>query len=242
MNHLAARHRYGLTATDHRADGLIKATFALLGNVAYEIPKEAVADRVTDVKIKTINTDAELTEECQGPDGMKDYAKLLHHVTTDKNRNNLIVQKLIEDKEHSCIILSDRLEQLESIRNMLPEDMRELSVYINGKMTSKKAKEERKNAMDLMRSGAKKYLFGSYKIAREGLDIPCLDRLFMASPVKDPAVVEQSVGRIRRTCTGKTETPVVYDFKDTNIGMYIGWYKKRCTTYRKVGAKIEEDF
>lgn len=240
LNHLAARHRYGLTATDHRSDGLIKATFALIGKVMYEIPKEAVADRVTDVIIRTIETETDMTDECLNPDGTMDYTKLLHHIVTDEERNKLIARKIIEEKNHSCIILSDRLEQLETIRNLLPYEMQEQSVYINGKMTSKVAKAEREHALEQMRTGEKKYLCASYKLAREGLDIPCLERLFMASPVKDPAVVEQSVGRIRRTAEGKKDVPVVYDFEDVNIGMCCGWYKKRKTVYRKIGAKIEE--
>ena len=240
LNHLSARHKYGLAATDHRADGLIKATFALIGNVAYEIPKEATADRVTGVKVRTVDTETEITEECLGVDGMIDYTKLLKHITTDEERNRLIARKVIEEKDHSCLILSDRLDQLEAIRDYLPAEMRELVVYINGKMTSKAAKEERENGLEQMRTGEKKYLCASYKIAREGLDIPRLDRLFLASPVKDPAVVEQSVGRIRRTAEGKTEIPVVYDFRDIKIGMCCGWYKKRCTTYRKVGVIFEK--
>lgn len=239
LNHLSARHKYGLTATDHRADGLIKATFAMIGKVAYEIPKEAAADRVTGVKIRTIPTDTEITDDCLGTDGMIDFAKLLKHITTDPERNKLIARKIIEEKNHSCIILSDRLEQLEEIRNLLPYEMQEKSAYINGKMTSKKAKAERENALEQMRTGEKKYLFASFKIAREGLDVPILGRLFMASPVKDPAVVEQSVGRIRRTDKNKIDTPVAFDFKDENIGMCVGWYKKRCTTYRKMGAEFE---
>lgn len=240
LNHLAARHKYGLTATDHRADGLIKATFALVGKVMHEIPKEATASRVTDVKIRTVNTDTDITDDCLGPDGMINYTALLKHIVTDFDRNKLIARKIIEEKGHSCIVLSDRLEQLEAIRNLLPYEMQEQSVYINGKMTSKAAKKERQLAMEQMRTGEKKYFFGSYKIAREGMDIPCLDRLFMASPVKDPAVVEQSVGRIRRVSDGKTDVPVVYDFRDENIGMCCGWYKKRCTSYRKMGAEIEK--
>lgn len=239
LNQLAARHKIGLTATVHRADGLIKATFALLGNVAYEIPEEATADRVTDVKIRTIETGADLTDDCLNDDGTISYVKLIETLTTDWERNKLIAKCIMDCKGHSCIILSDRLNQLELIRKMLPYEMQEQSVYINGKMTSKKAKEERQKAMEQMRTGEMKYFFGSYKIAREGLDIPCLDRLFMASPVKDPAVVEQSVGRIRRTSDGKTETPVVYDFYDKEIGMCSGWYKKRCSVYRKIGAEIE---
>lgn len=241
LNHLAARHKYGLTATDHRADGLIKATFALIGKVMYEIPKEATASRVTGVKIRKVGTDTDITDDCLGTDGMINYTALLKHIVTDAERNKLIARKIMAEKVHSCIILSDRLEQLEAIRNLLPYEMQEESVYINGRMTSKSAKAERQQAMELMRTGEKKYFFGSYKIAREGLDIPCLDRLFMASPVKDPAVVEQSVGRIRRTSEQKTDVPVVYDFVDENIGMCMGWYKKRCTVYRKIDAEIEKE-
>ena len=242
LNHLAARRKIGLTATDHRADGLIKATFALIGKVAYEIPKEATANRITDVKIRTVETETDITDDCLGTDGTINYTALLKHIVTDHDRNKLIARKIIEEKKHSCIILSDRLDQLEAIRNMLPYEMHEKAVYINGKMTSKTAKAEREHGLEQMRTGEKKYLFASYKIAREGLDIPCLDRLLMASPVKDEAVVEQSVGRIRRTADGKTEIPVVYDFKDINIGMCCGWYKKRCSVYRKIGAEIEKGF
>ena len=240
LNHLAARVKIGLTATPHRADGLIKATFALIGKVAYEIPAEATADRVTDVKVKTIPTNTDITIECLGPDGMINFTKLIKHITTDEDRNKLIARKIIEEKGRSCIVLSDRLEQLETIQSMLPDEMQEQSVYINGKMTSKSAKADRQSGMEQMRSGEKKYFFGSYRIAREGLDIPRLERLFMASPVKDPAIVEQSVGRIRRTSDSKTDIPIVYDFKDENIGMCVNWYKKRCTVYRKMGAEIEK--
>ena len=240
LNHLAARHRYGLTATPHRSDGLIKATFAIIGKVVYEIPKEATADRTTAVKIKVIETNTEITDECLGTDGMIEYAKLLNHIVTDEERNKMIVQKIIEEKEHSCIILSDRLNQLETIRSMLPYEMQEQSAYINGKMTSKAAKKERCQALEDMRTGRKKTLFASYSLCKEGLDIPCLDRLFMASPVKDDAVVEQSVGRIRRTDESKTDVPIVYDFKDVKIGMCVGWYKIRRRKYRELDAEIME--
>ena len=59
--------------------------------------------------------------------------------------------------------------------------------------------------------------------------------------MKFSSVVTQSVGRIRRTAKGK-ETPIVYDFRDVNIGFCEGCYKKRCTSYRKMGAEIEKGF
>ena len=85
-----------------------------------------------------------------------------------------------------------------------------------------------------MRSGKKRVLLATYQLAKEGLDVPCLDRLLLATPVKDYAIVVQSVGRIARVCEGKG-TPVVYDYLD-DIGFLQGMWKKRCTHYRKDGC------
>ena len=51
MSSLAARYKYGLSATVHRSDGLIKSTFAVLGNVKYQVPDEAVAEKTMQVRI-----------------------------------------------------------------------------------------------------------------------------------------------------------------------------------------------
>ena len=238
LNHLSARHKYGLSATLERSDGLIRATFALLGNIAYEVPEGAVADRVMGVKVRRVDTETEITDECLNDDGTINYTKLLAYLSTDFERNKLIARKIMENHEHSCIILSDRLGQLKSIRNLLPYDMQEDSVYIDGKMQNKKAKAEREQAIEDMRTGKKKYLFASYSLAKEGLDVPRLDRLFLASPCKFSAIITQAVGRIRRTFDGKG-TPVVYDFVDSNIGFCERAWKERCRSYRKIGAEYD---
>lgn len=240
LNNLAARHKYGLTATPERSDGLIKATFAFLGNVVWEVPEEKIADKIMRATIRKVPTSTSITEECLNTDGTIDYTKLIHHLTTDTNRCQLIANKIVEEKDHSCLILSERLEHLETIRSMLPKDMKEKSAFINGKMTSKKAKEEREQAIEDMRSGKKKYLFASYSLAKEGLDIPNLDRLFMASPVKFSSVVIQSVGRIERTSEGK-ESAIAYDFVDENIGFCERAFRERKRHYRKNGCKVVED-
>lgn len=237
LNHLSARHKYGLSATPERSDGLIKATFALLGNIAYEVPDTAVADRTMGVKIRMIETDTDIDDRCLNVDGTINYVKLIEHLTTDNKRNYDIASAIMENRGHSCLVLSDRLAQLESIMWMLPEDMKKESVFINGKMQSKKAKAEREQALEDMRTGKKRYLFASYSLSKEGLDIPRLDRLFLASPAKFSAVITQSVGRVQRTFPGK-ETPIVYDFVDVNIGYCERAYRERKRSYRKIGAEI----
>lgn len=86
-----------------------------------------------------------------------------------------------------------------------------------------------------MRKGEKNYLFATYSLAKEGLDIPRLDRLFLATPVKYHATVIQSIGRIARTFEGK-EAPICYDFVDNGIGYCVKAYEERCRHYRKARA------
>ena len=237
LNALAARHKYGLTATPDRSDGLIRATKALLGDVRYIVPDEAVADKIMNVGIMPVTTGTGLTDECLNEDGTLNYTGMINHLATDERRTRVILDVLGMERDHSCLILSDRLEHLSTMMEALPRDMRPLAVMITGKMTSKTGKAEREAALEMMRTGDKKYLFATYSLAKEGLDIPRLDRLFLSTPVKYHATVVQSIGRIARVFPGK-QMPIAYDFVDDGIMYCVRAWKERCRHYRKAGAYI----
>lgn len=239
LNSLAARHKYGLSATVHRADGMIAATYALLGQIAYQVPDAAVAEKVMTVSVLPRPTHQGLSREFLDTDGTIIYAKLVNFLADRYDRNELIAADLVENRDHYNLILSDRLSHLEYLMKHLPRDLREQAVMVDGKMTSKKAKAMREQAIEDMRQGRKRYLFATYSLAKEGLDIPRLDRLYLATPQKDYAVITQSIGRIARTFEGKAE-PVVYDYVDEGVQYLVRSYKKRCATYRKCGCKFIE--
>ena len=142
------------------------------------------------------------------------------------------VECVVENQGMPSLILSDRLNHLAKLIDLLPPAMRRDAVMISGKMTSKAGKAAREAALEDMRTGRKKYLFATYSLAKEGLDIPRLERLYLTTPQKDYAVIAQSVGRIARTFPGKQD-PICYDFVDDIHYLYKA-YKKRCTTYRKI--------
>ena len=239
LNSLAARHKYGLSATVHRADGMIAATYALLGQIAYQVPDAAVAEKVMTVSVLPRPTHQGLSREFLDTDGTIIYAKLVNFLADRYDRNELIAADLVENRNHYNLILSDRLSHLEYLMKHLPHGLRDQAVMVDGKMTSKKAKAMREQAIEDMRQGRKRYLFATYSLAKEGLDIPRLDRLYLATPQKDYAVITQSIGRIARTFEGKAE-PVVYDYVDEGIQYLVRSYKKRCATYRKCGCKFIE--
>nr|DAU26958.1 MAG TPA: DNA helicase [Caudoviricetes sp.] len=231
LNSLSARHKYGLSATVHRSDGMIKTTYALVGEVAYKVPDKAVADKIMKVGIYPVGTGVQISREALNTDGTLNYTKLITYLTKNAARNQLIADSI---EQRPSLILSDRLNHLETLMSLLPADMQKDAVMISGKMTTKKGKAEREQALEDMRSGKKKYLFATYSLAKEGLDIPRLERLYLTTPQKDYAVVTQSIGRIARTFDGKSD-PIAYDFVD-DIAYLVKSYKKRCTTYRKTGC------
>ena len=201
LNSLSARHKYGLSATVHRSDGMIQATYALVGEVAYSVPDEAVADKIMKVGIYPVGTGIQISRACLNTDGTLNYAKLITYLTENHERNKLIAESI---ERRPSLILSDRLAHLEDLMRLLPADMRQDAVMISGKMTTKKGKAEREQALEDMRAGRKKYLFATYSLAKEGLDVPRLERLYLTTPQKDYAVVTQSIGRIARTFEGNS--------------------------------------
>lgn len=234
MNNLAARYKYGLSATVHRSDGMIKSTFAVLGPVVYQVPDEAVAEKTMQVRILRRDTKIKTSLCFLDTDGTLKYNSLLEYLAESHERNALIVKDLICQEGHACLVLSSRLAHLRAIRNLLPEDIRNRSVMIDGGMTSRRGKQQRERAIEDMRRGKKDILFASFGLAKEGLDIPRLDRLFLTSPQKDYAVVTQSIGRIARVAPGKVDA-VCYDYVD-DIQFCENQWKRRRAHYRKAGC------
>ena len=230
LNNLAARYKYGLSATLHRADGLILCTYALIGGVAHTVPDNVV--NTMRVEIQKKETGVQISRQCLDTDGTLCYAKLINYLADCGKRNLQIATDIMElcNDKHSIILLSDRVSHLQEIYNILPKVYQEYTVILHGKVKKK----DRELALEEMRTKEKHILLATYQLAKEGLDVPCLDRLLLATPVKDYAIVVQSVGRIARVCEGKG-TPVVYDYVD-DIGFLQGMWKKRCTSYRKDGC------
>ena len=238
LNTLRARHKYGLSATIHRADGLIKATYALLGGVVWTVPNKVVASRVMAVEIHPQGTGVGLSSIFLDSDGTINYARMITSLTEIEKRNTQIVGDLVANRTHFCLILSERVDHLKNLYEKLPLALKKQAAVIDGTMSTKALKVEREKAIEDTRRGYNHYLFATYALAKEGLDIPRLDRLFLTTPQKDYTVIVQSIGRVARTFDGKNQ-PIVYDYVD-NIRSLLKSYKRRCTHYRKCGCVIKD--
>lgn len=232
INALSCRYKYALTATPFRnIKGTEKALFSLIGPIICEVPKEVVSERTIKAEIQPIYTDFKIPRDAKKTDGTIDYSKLTTFLSEDERRNEIILDILKECKNNYTLVLGDRLTQLSYLQEKIG-----YGVKIDGTMTSKKKKAQREQYIQDMRDGKENLLFATYGLAKEGLDIPRLDRLILASPHRDKATIIQSVGRVERKFESK-KTPLVYDIVD-DTQFHNNMFKSRKTIYRKNGNKI----
>ena len=183
-----------MTATPTRSiKGTEKALFSLIGDIVCEIPQEIIADRIIKAKVQPVMTKFDIPAEAQKFDGTISYSTLNTVLCEDKDRNEIILDILRKHKDDYTLVLSDRLSQLEYLQEQLG-----YGIKIDGKMTSKTAKAQREKCIQDMRDGKEHALMASFSLAKEGLDIPRLSVLILASPHKDSATIIQSIRQNRK--------------------------------------------
>lgn len=236
MEMFNARYKFGVTALYHRADGQEKRIGMLFGNIKHEVPRSDVAEKIMTATVIRVNTEVNESFDYLKTDGTLDFCQLQNYIAVDEDRNAMIAKMIDDDvsKGNSCIVLCDRISQIEDIKNRLGD----YAVMVTGSMTSKKDKKKREEAIQDMRDKKKMCLIASVKLAAAGLDIKCLNRLYWISLQKDEGIITQAVGRVLRSQKDK-QTPIVYDFVDTNIHYCQGAYNKRKRTYKKINCIFE---
>jgi len=220
-----ARRRLGLTATFRRRDGMLGVIEKHIGPVIYEMNVETVPVRVHFVKIAT-TMDARAYSNLW--DGKLNRGKLISRLAENTRRTEVILRLILRatGADRKVLVLSERRKHLEEMakgaeRGLSSED---IGFFVGGK-----SEEE----LDI--AATKRLIFATYQMAKEGLDIPAIDTLFLATPMAD---VEQSVGRIVRASADKKE-PVVIDIVDRNIGPCAGFAMARRKQYETLGYDIK---
>lgn len=221
---LSARYKYGLTATPKRGDGMQKAMFALLGQ-GYYIDRAQVKDTTCPLGVEVVKTgwEPDFDEQIFNPDGTLNYVRLVTECVEDESRNEIIANDVNDWMDGPVMVLSERVHHLELLAQKCTRPYAIMS-------TAKKS--EREHLLNDMKDGKIEVLFATYQLAKEGLDIPCLRHLVMASPVKDEITVAQSAGRVMRKYPGK-EVGIVWDFVD-GMRMLQNWHNKRMRVYRRL--------
>lgn len=232
LTNLSCRYKYGITATDKRADGLEASMFALIGDKIIEIDKSEVRTNICDVNVYTVPTEyMPNPDDVLCGDGTINYSNLIADLISNDERFDK-VSMVVNALDSPTLVLANRVDYLKRLNDAYNGK----SICLSGMGQSKKAKEERRDALLKLNNFEIDCIFATYQLAKEGLDVPNLKNVVFATPEKDPTTVIQSAGRVERKADGKINGCII-DFVD-NFGMYLGWAKKRANIYKKQGYHI----
>lgn len=232
ISNLYAPYKFGLTATPNRTDGLEQSMYALLGGKIAEVDRSCVANTTCPVKIEAIDTGYfPNTDDVLNGDGTINYTALVADLTNDHERFLKAVTIINTECRSYSIVLANRVAYLQNLCNAYAGK----AVCLSTMGTSKKAKEERKEALRRLNSGEIDCIFATYQLAAEGLDCPNLRHIVFATPEKNERLVTQAVGRVARKADFKAYGTVI-DLVD-DFGMFKGWSKRRMNIYKKLGCE-----
>ena len=221
MFKICPKFTLGLTATPERKDGLTRLLYWFLGPEFFRIERtnqgttQVITLRYTDEAFKEAPPVTRF--------GKLNMAGMINVVTELEPRNALIVKTVNEAlcKNRRVLVLSDRREHCFELQRRLGSKAK---LYIGG------MKEE-----DLAESAKSPVVVATFQLAHEGLDIPVLDTVILATPKSD---IKQSIGRIMRETAGKLNNPLIYDVAD-QWSVFFSMYAKRLRVYREGGFEIE---
>jgi superfamily II DNA or RNA helicase len=210
----------GLSATLNRKDGLRKVFEWFLGKPILKMKSKK--DNTVNIKIEYYYDDNEnYNKEVKMWNGKISSVHMINNICSYEPRNihitNIINEILEKENNRQILILSERRNQLETLNKLL-KDKYTTGYYIGGLSREKLSESEKKQI-----------ILGTYHMASEGMDIPSLNTLILASPISS---IEQSIGRIQRKKPEDREyNPLCIDIVDT-FSMFESKGKTRMRYYK----------
>ena len=228
MESIAARYKYGLTATPKRSDTLINTMYALVGlskdgkfKPTYSIDKKDIKTIVANHVMIPLDTPYDQDSEVFDTDGTIIYNNLINYLSYNEDRNKKIVEniKRCDLEGRKQVVLCHRVEHCYILEKMLLNEGIKCAV-VTGKTTEKNRKAILNQEVEW------NVLIATYSLLKEGVNIKELDTLHMTTPQKDKSMIIQCVGRIERFLENKKQ-PIAYDYVDIEFSYCLSAFKKR---------------
>lgn len=192
-----AKNKIGLSGTMQRKDGRQVLFKDFFGPKLFQPPQSGTLAPT----VRIMNTGIALAHG-------EGWAVKMNILQYDPSYQSFIAScaKIQIDKGHKVLIIADRVEFLQKVKELIGEDC----VCIVGGTTL----EERQKLAEQIESGEKNCVAGSRQIFSEGISINPLSCVILAVPISAPVggdgLLEQIIGRVQRQSPGKLD-PIVLD-------------------------------
>ena len=229
MAKVSSKYMLGLSATPDRKDGLRKVFEWYIGPMVYSSKTDKNIDYIETRIYEYMNDDYQYSkiDKIHTKNGPKPCMPKMINNISDCIHRNLFINDLIKteyEKGRKILVLGDRREYLNRTEKWIKENINPNIVgqYVGGMKPA-----------ELRDSQEKDIILGTYSMASEGMDIPKLNTIVLASPKSD---VVQSVGRIlREKADVRKFHPLIIDFLDINpnLSVFSKQCDKRISFYKK---------
>jgi superfamily II DNA or RNA helicase len=221
MFRFCPKYTLGLTATPDRKDGLTRILYWFLGPEFFRVQR--TGQKTT--RVECVQFKSELFKESPPVTrfGKLNMAEMINIVTEIPERNTVmcgLVREALKGTRR-VLILSDRRTHCHYFHQEFGPEVSGL--YYGGL-----------GEAELAESSKKRVVIGTFAMAQEGLDIPVLDTVILASPKSD---IVQAIGRIMRETPGKQNDPLIYDIVD-HWSVFHAMARKRANVYRAAGFHV----
>tara|TARA_B100001113_G_C21105320_1_gene620603 strand:- start:723 stop:2087 length:1365 start_codon:yes stop_codon:yes gene_type:complete len=212
MSKIKAKYKFGFSATPKRDDGLTEVIHYASGPIIHSVPKEELEDYLITPTVEYINT-----EYTYPLISTQEYQELIADLSQDKTRNELILDTLKKENRPTCLLCL-RLSQVDYFQEKLGDK----AVSLTSKMTKK----ARKAVMEKLTKGEVSIVISTYGLFSTGIDVPQLEVLLLAAPIRSEIKLRQSAGRLMRLHEGKTSAKII-DFVDVGVDLLKFQSRKR---------------
>jgi superfamily II DNA or RNA helicase len=150
-------------------------------------------------------------------------------VAEDKERTKLVadwIAPVVKEEHRQTLILSDRREHLDDFKTYLTaHGITSIGHYVGGMKQA-----------ELNKSALCRVVLGTFAMAAEGMNIPTLNTILLATPKSN---IEQSVGRVLRQKPEERKcAPLILDVYDSAHVCCNGQLARRRKFYKSCGYQV----
>lgn len=254
-----AKWRFGVSATPDKQDDKYDIVRSVLGDVIHRDDEHKLRQSgvLVQPRVKVIDThfnftywgDHESDEHgnCEVP-GCKrftfhrhgnNYQQLKDKIVIDSRRNRVVTNSLLGELnggEHHHLVISDEIRHLEALYAMLLNELDRQQLFppifiLTGQVNGKK----RAAMIEEIKSLPSAIIFST--VAKEGLDIPQIDRIYLPFPASNPKSTQQKIGRGTRSSDGKRDTLII-DYRDKVPLLRRQFRNRRVKCYDKLDIDV----